>query len=86
MDLALALKPLLLAQGFRQEADVLNADNTYRHGSQWRVTLDPGTEGWIAIWDDNLAVVCEARVESPEQAILLPGVFGFLKGVEVGGV
>jgi hypothetical protein len=86
MDLALALKPLLLAQGFRQETDVLNADNTYRHESQWRVTLDPGMEGWVAIWDSNLAVVCEARVESPQQAILLLGVFGFFEGVEVGDV
>ena len=86
MDLALALKPLLLAHDFKQETDVLNADNTYRHESQWRVTLDPGTEGWIAIWDSNLAVVCEARVESPGQAILLLRVFGFLDDVEVGGV
>lgn len=80
MDLALALMPLLLANGFEK---LDNFENTYQHQSTWKVTLDPGTENWIAIWDDKHAVVCEARVSSPAQAILLLGVFNLLKGVEV---
>lgn len=80
MDLALALSPLLLAQGLKlREGE--DTQGTYDHQNGWSVTLDPGTENWIAIWDAAGVVACEARVSSPLQAVDLLKTFGIIESM-----
>jgi hypothetical protein len=85
MDLATALVPLFLAEGLVFEpGHPETRGTTYVHPvTKYAVTIDPGMENWIAVWDQKEQVVCEARVVTPEQAIRLVQVWGFLTTVDV---
>lgn len=82
MDLAEALRPVLVTNGFTPVSDLLTS-GTYEHTSGQRITLDPGTENWLAVWDTHQRVVCEARVTSPAHAIRVIQAFDMLTEIQV---
>lgn len=83
VDLKQALEPLLLSQGFSRVGDNYRHDATGYELDVYRHT----TESWICLYDGDTEedgdVICEAKVTSPEHAVLVLIAYGLLSSVEV---